>query len=168
MIEKRISKRANGKKKVGTWYPAGISKTDQSFKDECDVNFIVRNFMKTGQITHLRHVKGINADLSHVGDFHETMNFLTSAQQHFESLPSHIRARFGNSPSELVAFLQDPKNADEAVKLGLAEKIQVEDTPLTPEKNNKPGSKPVSTGNKGKARVSPPSENNNDAENNDE
>jgi len=35
------------------------------------------------------------------------------------SLPSKIRDRFGNDPSQLLSFLADSSNKDEAISLGL-------------------------------------------------
>lgn len=58
------------------------------------------------------------ADVSDVPDLLVAMDTMTRAQADFDSLPSHIRKRFGNSPIELVDFLNDPQNDDEAIKLG--------------------------------------------------
>lgn len=41
------------------------------------------------------------------------------AVERFESLPSAVRERFGNSPRSLLQFLSDPSNRPEAVRLGL-------------------------------------------------
>ena len=40
--------------------------TDQQFKDDCDVNFIVDKFTKTGHLTHLAKFQGMYADVSFV------------------------------------------------------------------------------------------------------
>ena len=39
-------------------------------------------------------------------------------------LPAKIRQRFNNNPAELIAFLQNSDNIEEAVELGLMEKFQ--------------------------------------------
>ena len=49
---------------------------------------------------------------------------IEQAQQGFEQLPSAVRARFKNDPMELVAFVGDNRNAEEAVKLGLLPRSQ--------------------------------------------
>jgi phage internal scaffolding protein len=58
------------------------------------------------------------------------------AQYQFDQLPALIRDRFHNDPQEMLAFLNDPNNYDEAIKLGLvnpppAPEIDV-DAPVSP------------------------------------
>jgi len=53
----------------------------------------------------------------------QVQNQLLQAQADFMDLPAKIRQRFNNNPAELIAFLQSPSNVDEAVELGLMEKI---------------------------------------------
>lgn len=95
------------------------SKTDQSFKNDCDVNFIMSRFLKTGQVTHLAKRQGVYADVSEIKDLHESMIQVTQAQEAFNMLPAHLRERFQNSPVEMLRFLQNPKNDSEAIELGL-------------------------------------------------
>jgi len=38
----------------------------------------------------------------------------------FATLPSHVRRRFENDPQEFLAFMADPANQDEVIKMGLA------------------------------------------------
>lgn len=44
---------------------------------------------------------------------------LARAKSMFEELPSKLRQRFHNDPKEMLGFLSDSKNDDEAIKLGL-------------------------------------------------
>jgi hypothetical protein len=37
----------------------------------------------------------------------------------FEDLPAEVRFKFDNKPAELLKFMSDPANADEAIDLGL-------------------------------------------------
>lgn len=101
----------------------GPSKTDQSFKDDCDVNLILKRFMKTGQ--RLPQVTGKYNDISEVPNLADALTQLNEAQHAFDNLPSFVRKRFGNSPVELVNFLKDPQNFEEGVKLGLLKKRPV-------------------------------------------
>ena len=41
--------------------------TDQQFKDDCDVNFIVNKFTKTGHLTHLAKFQGMYAEVARKG-----------------------------------------------------------------------------------------------------
>lgn len=92
----------------------------QSFKDDCDINRIVKQFTRTGQVTHL------NRQPAHYGyapalDFREALEMVREQEEQFAELPSQVRARFNNNPEELLEFLGDPENLEEARQLGLAE-----------------------------------------------
>lgn len=108
----------NGNKKVRT-INNEPSLTQQHHKQECDVNYIVKKYQKTGQITHIARDQGVYADLTKSKDFSDAMNTVVKAKEAFMTLPSDVRKRFGHNPQELISFLQDEKNLDEAIKLGL-------------------------------------------------
>lgn len=110
--------RKNGSKRVQTVLE-GESLTDQSLAQETDVNYIVNKYMKTGQLSHLRNAQGSYQDVSEFGDTLDALNKLTKAQNTFDELPSQLRERFGNSPIQMVEFLQNPANHAEAIKLGM-------------------------------------------------
>lgn len=114
---KVVTRDPNGRVRVRT-YNNEPSKTDQQFKDECNVNNIMAKFKRGGSLNHLQRGPGVYADVSEIPDLLECMEIMTRAQQDFDALPSHIRKRFGNSPTELVDFLNDSKNDDEAIELG--------------------------------------------------
>jgi len=102
---------------------AAEGKTQQDFKEECDVNYIVERFANTGLWSNsLRPPvsKPMFGDFTNVPDFHNSMNVLAKAREHFESLPAKVRARFSNSPAEMLRFVSDESNYAEAVKLGIA------------------------------------------------
>ncbi len=106
----------------------GPSMTKQSFKDECDVNNIIRSYDKTGIFTHLNETipqyAVFTADevLGTVDfDYHAALNIVRAADDGFEALPAVLRKRFLNDPGEFIKFVDDPENHDEAVQLGLVE-----------------------------------------------
>jgi len=95
------------------------TRTKQSFKAECDINNIMAKYAKTGILEHARNVQGAYGDFSDVPDFQEARNRLIAAEQAFMALPAKIRKEFDNEPANLVAFIDNDDNYDEAVKLGL-------------------------------------------------
>ncbi|WNK13397.1 MAG: internal scaffolding protein [Microvirus sp.] len=96
----------------------GPGRTQQSFKEECDINTIVRRFGITGQLpTGVRMPS--YGDFTGVGDFQEAMNAIVSAQESFAAMPASVRKRFGNDPAAFVDFCSDEANRAEAEKLGL-------------------------------------------------
>lgn len=99
--------------------PAGVQPAQQQFKDDCDINSIMRRFQKTGAIDHVAAHQP-RYGVATPTDYHSAMNIITNAQSMFADLPSGLRRKFNGDPSELLKFVQDPKNADEAKELGLA------------------------------------------------
>lgn len=92
------------------------SKCKQEFAKEADVNNIIKR-MERGQDVVLN--PGQFADVSHIGDLAEAMRTVTDAKAAFLELPPEVRSRFANDPRNLVAFLEDADNQEEAYKLGL-------------------------------------------------
>jgi len=94
------------------------TRAQQHHKDECDINVILERFGKTGQLP-VNAISGSYGDFSGVHDYHTALNTLIAAETEFESLPATIRKQFANEPANLIEFLNDPKNKDKAVELGL-------------------------------------------------
>lgn len=95
------------------------SKTDQSYKKEADTNTILEKFRTTGQVTHLAKRQGQYVDTSQMLDLYDGMVMIKEAESEFAALPATLRKRFDNNVENLIKFLDDPKNDEEAVKLGL-------------------------------------------------
>lgn len=90
----------------------------QSFKDECDINTIVKRFGLTGELpSNVR--TPVNGDFLNVPDFQTAMGIIRSAQEAFAEMPSAVRSRFHNDPAEFMDFVSDASNRAEAEKLGL-------------------------------------------------
>lgn len=92
--------------------------TQQQFKEESDINEIVRRFGLTGEIPGDFRTP-VSGDFTGVVDFHSAMNAVREAQENFMKLPGELRARFGHDPQRLIEFCEDGRNLEEARKLGL-------------------------------------------------
>jgi len=97
------------------------SLAQQHFKDECDINNILRQFNITGMLPQ-QAVSPRYGDFTGVSDYHTALNQVIAAEDEFMSLPATLRARFENDPANLINFLDNPENKDEAIKLGLVNK----------------------------------------------
>lgn len=97
-----------------------IGRTEQHHKASCDVNNILRKYDKTGLITHVNRSAASYGDFTEVNEYKVNLNMVMAAQDSFDELPSSIRKRFANDPGEFFEFVTNPANADEMVKLGLA------------------------------------------------
>lgn len=101
------------------------SVTQQQFKEECDINEIVRRFGLTGELPENVRMP-VSGDFTGVSDFTSAMQMIQQAEEAFMQFPGEVRARFQNDPSRMIAFLEDGANMKEAQELGLV--------PLPPEK----------------------------------
>ena len=94
------------------------SLTKQSFRDECDINNILRKFNVTGQLPAGR-VQPQYGDFSGITDYQSALNAVMTAQDSFLELPAKVRAKFGNDPAVFLDFVSDEANKDEMKALGL-------------------------------------------------
>ena len=97
------------------------SLAQQNFKDESDINYIVRQFGLTGELPG-QTISPQYGDFTGVLDYHSAVNAVLAAQDEFMDLPAQMRARFDNDPAKLIDFLGNEENREEAIKLGLVAK----------------------------------------------
>lgn len=98
------------------------SVTEKSHRAECDINKIIARAEKTG-LMPIATSRGMYGDFTGM-DYESMLNKVTSANQAFSSLPASIRKRFNNNPAELLNFLDQAENLDEARELGLLPPIK--------------------------------------------
>jgi len=97
----------------------GSSRTKQSFADETDINKIIARYDKTGMIEHLNERTPFYGDVSELVGYQDALNIVNQAESLFASMSANIRERFSNDPTKMIAFLDDVRNRDEAIKLGM-------------------------------------------------
>lgn len=104
----------------------------QSFKDECDINTIMRRFGQGAELPdNFRSPQ--YGDFDQVADYQTALNAVRQADEAFMSMPAELRARFHNQPQELLDFLADGTNQAEARKLGLLQPLpEAAAAPLPP------------------------------------
>lgn len=131
------------------------SRTKQEFVKQCDINNIIKEFTLTGQVNHIsaKAAQGAYLDLPDAYDFQSSMNTVIHAQEAFMSLPAAVRDRFHNEPGEFLAFVSDPANGDELVKLGLRNP-----PPRPAAAPNPPAETPAAPGGSGSTPASPSKE----------
>lgn len=106
------------------------TRTKQSFKDDADINTIVRRFNLTGQLpTNVRAPE--YRDFTDVVDYHTAMNAVAKANEAFDAMPAHVRSRFNNDPGQFVDFCMNADNLDEMKKLGLLAPNAMQDKPAS-------------------------------------
>lgn len=101
------------------------SLTHQECKRECDINFLVKRYCETGNWGVGDGRLPMDSSLVNFdGDFQSIMDSMIATRAEFDALPSNIRDRFANDPARLISFLADSNNRDEAVKLGLIDRVR--------------------------------------------
>jgi len=99
------------------------SLAQQHFKDECDINNILRQFNITGQLPD-QPLSPKYGDFSGISDYKTALDRVIAADEEFMNLPATLRARFDNDAANLISFLDNEENRLEAEKLGLLEPKQ--------------------------------------------
>ena len=124
------------------------SMTQQAFKDDCDINNIIRSYDASGVYIRPQESDGTRQPM--FGDFTQmpadmqtAYNLMLDARANFDQLDVSIRERFNYDPSKFLGFVQDPKNRDECVQLGLLAPIPTPE-PVSAEYSSTPESAPVS------------------------
>lgn len=95
------------------------SLTQQSDRDETDINIIMERYSKTGMLPQL-NMEAMTGDFSEAVDFRTAQEQILAAREAFLEVPAKLRARFHNDPQEFIDFATDPENLPELRKLGLA------------------------------------------------
>lgn len=99
------------------------SLTEQHHAKDADLNEILRRFGVTdGAIPPSAMDPRHFGDFTDAVDFREALDRTRIAAERFNALPADIRNRFANSPVLLWQFVNDPRNHEEAVRLGLLKK----------------------------------------------
>lgn len=117
-------------------------RTKQSFKDETDINKILKRAQKTGTISHLNKHEKRYGDFANF-DFFDAQLQLAAGRTIFDELPSELRAEFNQNPADFFEYVNDPANVDRLGELlpalaapgrqQLEIKPIVADTPAEPE-----------------------------------
>lgn len=77
------------------------SMTDQTYADECDIHHIIANFNMTGIVDSAGAHDPATlqyGDTTLLPDYETACNLVANVNSEFASLPSSVRAEFGNDP----------------------------------------------------------------------
>ncbi len=94
---------------------SGESKTQQHFKDSCDVNNIVATFQATGIDPYADRIRNQKFGFANSQDFSEAMQNIAEINSRFAGLPSEIRQEFSNDPARWIDSLANPSQPDEKI-----------------------------------------------------
>lgn len=110
------------------------SLTDESFKQECDLGFILETYAKTG---HELPQSTMNyVDCTTVSQFEDAMQLVAEANSNFECLPAKERDRF-KTVENYLAFICDANNLKESYEKGYIDPSSVDLADVYPEQFGK-------------------------------
>ena len=99
-------------------YTGDDSLVQKDMQDETDISNILEKYGRTGMLPIVAN-PGMYDDFSDIPDYQTAQNQIIKADEAFNALPSKLRTRFENNPAEMLKFLSNPDNTEEAIKLGL-------------------------------------------------
>lgn len=94
------------------------TRTQQQFKEECDINVILERFGVTGRLP-LTTLQPMSGDFTGIDDYQSALESVRAANANFLTLPSKIRDQFNQDPRAFVDFCLNPANRNAVAELGL-------------------------------------------------
>lgn len=93
-------------------------RTKQAFKDQCDVNKILKKAQVAGGLSHVqKYSEAVYGDFDGEFTLLDAQERIAKAGRIFADLPSEVRKEFGHNPLAFVSFAADPKNNDKLREL---------------------------------------------------
>ncbi len=99
--------------------PKGVKPAKQEFKQDADINSIMKKFQKSGAMDHAQLHQGHYGDTTGQ-DLQSAATIVANANSMFNDLPSSVRNKFENEPSRFLDFVQNADNQQEAYELGIS------------------------------------------------
>ncbi len=118
----------------------GKSLTKTEFTKDANINQIIKKHDKTGILGNPLTACTIQpqfGDMTNSITLYDMQLKLKTAGEEFLALPTKIRDRFHNDPGELIDFMSNPDNKEEAIKLGLLpqpKRVRLTDEQIAAEK----------------------------------
>ncbi len=98
------------------------SRVQQSFKNDSDINVIMRRYEEGGELPESLSRSSFFGDVSGIGDFREAHAAVARGRVLFAALPAGLRDRFHNDVGAFLDFAENPANAEELSALGFGVK----------------------------------------------
>lgn len=96
------------------------SRTRQEFRDECDINVLMKKYERDGLLAHVREFNGQYGDFTNVPQsYQDACNQIIAAQEMFMSIPAEVRAKFDNDPGKFLELVESDPEGEKLYELGL-------------------------------------------------
>lgn len=121
---------------IGKIYSEPVSEkpslTDESFKQECDIDFIISNFVQRG-IEPPEHQVQYGKQFTSA-DFEKSLATITECKSAFECLPAIEKEKFNNSVTNFLDFISNPVNLKVSYEKGYIDPQSVNIEDVYPER----------------------------------
>lgn len=87
----------------------GEGLTEQSHKDQCNINLILKDYARTGFLKHAKENQGRYDDVSSM-DFEKAQIIVAETKSLFDGLPAQVRKEFGHDVGSFLDYVQNPDN----------------------------------------------------------
>lgn len=122
LIESTPTKLKSPRAYMRVFTPVGkYSRVKSEFLHDSKISTIMDKYRSHG-IPPKSKGAGSFVDNFVIPGFTESLNQQSKSLTMFEDLDANLRKEFDNNPAKLMDFLEDPKNKDRAIELGLIDK----------------------------------------------
>lgn len=90
----------------------GLSRTEQSHTQQCDINRIMAKYVKTGLVDHVTQYEGTYGEIAAM-DYQTAQNLIAEQRSVFSELPAAIRKRFDNDPANYLRLVETDEGVEE-------------------------------------------------------
>lgn len=115
--------------------------TKQDGKAAADINNILANFKRTGDISSLTSKEPQYGDFSEAIEYDQALHLVRQTQAAFATWPAELRDAAGNDPSVALSMLADEGGRAVLEKLGFGVKTPAEKTEPTQTATAEPATK---------------------------
>lgn len=116
--------RDNGSRRV-RFFTGSETLVEQSHKESTKIEVVLAKHNAHTLLAAQEASGGLYGNFIAGSDYQDFRERVQDAMSDFQMLPSALRNRFDNNPAKLIDFVNDVKNYDEAVSLGLVVKPEV-------------------------------------------
>lgn len=138
----------------GLKFTPGSGRTKQEFKKDCDINYIIKRYHKTGILPQdTRDVaKQFFGDFTNVPAIEDMYATINAAESVFAALPAAVRKVYENDPRKFLKAAETKEGRELMAKLGLGP--EANQAPPSPTPPGQPAPTPPAPGG---APIPPPS-----------
>lgn len=116
------------------------TRTVQADAQQADINYIVNQFINTGELPYGLAIPEYNDYTDIPNDYQAALNFINAANDTFMEYPAHIRSEFDNDPAKFLDFVRNPDNIVRTRELGFANPLPAGGLPISePGTSTEPG-----------------------------